>query len=291
MTEYKTIVAACPTIPTASAPIIFFFDSLMSSSSRLSRYKSLYPCLSLYDGGGKEFFFIIPNHIQTWDSCARSGQYQIFTFFEHFRCSSDAQKSKFFLKTGPAADGEKNRFFYSFSVDPVSGLDLNIFNNLMNALPTQIKLICNLAERRTGCAHLQNFVISVRICSRTRLQWTPLPAGNSLDSRCALFRKLIFSASLANVANPSSQCDIIIFNNFSMDGWNIAMSLARGELRKCFNIGIESCRVIHKPEISTASAASRKQLTFNYLLQQNLTSELRASKISSAHGGALEKSI
>ena len=289
MTEYKRIVAACPMSPTAIAPAMFLLDSSMSS--RLSEYKSSYPCLSLYDGGGKDFFFMIPNHIQMWDSCARSGQYQISTFFEQFGRSFDAQKSKFFLKTGPAADGEKNRFFYNFSIDPVSGLNLNIFNNLMNALPAQIKLICNLAERRTGCAHLQNFRISICICSRTRLQWTPLPTRNRLDSRCALFRKLIFSASLANITNPSSQSDIIIFNNFSMDGWNIAMSFARGELRKGFNVGIESCRVIHKAEISTASAASRKQLTFNYLLQQNLTSGMRASTMSSAHGGAIEKSI
>ena len=234
---------------------------------------------------------MIPNAIQTADSCARSGRYQIYNFFEHFRCSFDAQKSKFFLKTGPAADGEKNRFFYSFSIDPVSGLKLNIFNNLMNALPAQIKLICNLSEGRTRRAHLQNFRISICICSRTRLQWTPLPTRNRLDSRCALFRKLIFSASLANIANPSSQCDIIIFNNFSMDGWNIAMSFARGELRKGFNVGIESCRVIHRPEISTTFSPSRKQLTFNYLLQQNLTSGMRASTMSSAHGGAIEKSI
>ena len=275
--------------PTASAPAMLFFDS--PSSSRLSEYKSSYPCLSLYDGGGKDFFFMILNATQTADSCARSGRYQIYNFFEHFRCSFDAQKSKFFLKTGPAADGEKNRFFYSFSIDPVPALHLNIFNNLMNALPTQIKLICNLAERRTGCAHLQNFVISISICGRTRLQWTPLPAGNSLDGSRALFRKLIFSASLANISNPSSQCDIIIFNNFSMDGWNIAMSFARGELRKGFNIGIESCRVIHKTEISTPFSPSRKQLTFNYLLQQNLTSGMRASTMSSAHGGAIEKSI
>ena len=234
---------------------------------------------------------MILNATQTADSCARSGRYQIYNFFEHFRCSFDAQKSKFFLKTGPAADGEKNRFFYSFSIDPVPALSLNIFNNLMNALPAQIKLICNLSEGRTRRAHLQNFRISICICSRTRLQWTPLPTRNRLDSRCALFRKLIFSASLANITNPSSQSDIIIFNNFSMDGWNIAMSFARGELRKGFNVGIESCRVIHKAEISTASAASRKQLTFNYLLQQNLTSGMRASTMSSAHGGAIEKSI
>ena len=238
---------------------------------------------------------MIPNHTQMADSCARSGQYQISTFFEHFTCSSGAgiyvKKSNFFLKTGPQLCSEKNRFFAVFSIDPVSGLKLNIFNNLMNALPTQIKLICDLSERRTSCAHLQNFRISRRICSRTRLQWSPLPAGNRLDGRCALFRKLIFSASLANITNPSTQCDIIIFNNFSVHRGNIAVSLARSELRKGFNVSIKSGRVVHEPQISTLSAASRKQLTINYLLQQNLTSGMRACTMSSAHGGALEKSI
>ena len=196
----------------------------------------------------------------------------------------------FFFPRRPQSQGKKTIFLNYFS-RPGAELNRNIFNNLMDALPAQIKLICNLAERRTRRAHLQNFIISVRICSRTRLQWTPLPAGNSLDGSRALFRKLIFSASLANIANPSSQCDIIIFNNFSMDGWNIAMSFALRELRKSFNIGIESCHVVHDAKISTAFAASRKQLTFNYLLQQNLTSGMRASTMSSAHGGAIEKSI
>ena len=158
----------------------------------------------------------------------------------------------------------------------------------MDALPAQIKLICNLAERRTRRAHLQNFRISVRICSRTRLQWTPLPAGNSLDGCCALFRKLIFSASLANISNPSSQCDIRIINNFCMNCRNIAMSFALRELRKSFNVGIESCRVVHDAKISTTSVASRKQLTFNYLLQQNLTSGLETITMSPRTGGAHE---
>jgi hypothetical protein len=76
-----------------------------------------------------------------------------------------------------------------------------------------------------------------------------------------------------------------------VDGWNITMSLTQCKLRKGFNVGIESGGVVHKPEISTTFAASRKQLTFNYLLQQNLTSGMRASTMSSAHGGAIEQSI
>ena len=231
---------------------------------------------------------MIPNHIQTWDSCARSGEYQISTFFEQSGRSFDAKKIDFFKKDWAPASHQKNRFFDNFSIDPVSGLNLNIFDNLMDALPTQIKLICNLAERRTGCAHLQNFRISICICSRTRLQWTPLPTRNRLDSRCALFRKLIFSASLANIPNPSTQCDIRIINNFCMNCRNIAMSFALRELRKSFNIGIESCRVVHDAKISTTSVASRKQLTFNYLLQQNLTSGLETITMSPRTGGAHE---
>jgi len=185
----------------------------------------------------------------------------------------------------------KNQFFFSFSVDPRPVLHMNIFDNLMNSLPTQIKLICDLPERRPSCAHLQNFGISVRISGWSRLQRSPLPAANRLDSSRTLFRKLIFSPSLANVPDPSSQSDIIIINNFDMHGRYIAISLSSGELRKCFNVGIESSDVVHKPQISTAFAASRKQLTFNYLLQQNLTSGNRTSKLITAREVILEQSI
>jgi hypothetical protein len=73
-----------------------------------------------------------------------------------------------------------------------------------------------------------------------------------------------------------------------MNCWNITMSFALRELRKSFNIGIKSCHVVHDPQISTTSVASRKQLTFNYLLQQNLTSQLRSTTMSSRTGGAHE---
>jgi hypothetical protein len=69
---------------------------------------------------------------------------------------------------------------------------------------------------------------------------------------------------------------------------NIAMPFALRELRKSFNIGIESCHVVHDAKISTTSVASRKQLTFNYLLQQNLTSRPRSITMSSRTGGAHE---
>ncbi len=303
ITEYTTMVAACPSKPVISAAAILGFGS--SSSPVTSSYRS-YPRRSLCDGGGKEFFFMIIHPIQKTE--ARSGMAQINDFFATSCRSSGAgmgtSNFRFFcthprplpgrkkdkILTFPSSpDGpqspSKKSFFLNYFSRPGSELYRNIFNNLVNPLPTQIEFICNLPERRPGRTHLQNFGISIRISRWTRLQRAPLPAVNSLDGRCALFRKLIFSASLAHVSNPSSQCDIRIINNFDMHGGYIAITLPCGELRKGFDIGIESSNIVHKPQISTTPGASRKQLTFNYLLRQNLTSGTRASKLSKSQGG------
>jgi hypothetical protein len=106
MTEYKRIVAACPMSPTARAPAIFFFDS--PSSSVDSSYKS-YPRIALYDGGGKGFFFMIPNPIQK--TKARSGMAQKNDFFATIRRSSSAgipiSNLQLFLQSKPAAARDK----------------------------------------------------------------------------------------------------------------------------------------------------------------------------------------
>ncbi len=107
-TEYKTIVAACPMIPTRSAPTMFL-------SASMSSYRS-YPRLSLFDGGGKGDFFMIPNHNQAADSCARSVRYQISIFFEQFqktRYSLRAKKHNFPQKMRPQ-HCEKISFFTVF---------------------------------------------------------------------------------------------------------------------------------------------------------------------------------
>ena len=301
ITEYNRIVAACPTKPVSSATATLGSDS--SSSPVTSSYRS-YPWRSLYDGGGKEFFFMIL--YPTQKTAARSGLVQIINFFTASCRSSSAgapipnflifctdlqplpgiEKDEFLKlfssRAGPRVRTKKS-FFFNYFPRPGSELNRNIFNNLMNPLPAQIKLICNLAERRTRSTHLQNFRISVLICGRPRLQWTPLPSGNSLDGRCALFRKLIFSASLANIPNPSSQCDIRIINNFCMNCRNITMSLALRKLRKSFNIGIESCRVVHVGKISTTFTSSWKQLTNLYFLQQTLTFWMPTVSLYPAH--------
>ena len=53
--------------------------------------------------------------------------------------------------------------------------DINFFNNLVDSLPAQFKLICDLAEGMTGRPHLQNIIISIFVGSWARSKWTPLP--------------------------------------------------------------------------------------------------------------------
>jgi hypothetical protein len=64
---------------------------------------------------------------------------------------------------------------------------------------------------------------------------------------------------------------------------NITMSLALRKLRKSFNVGIESCRVVHARKISTTFTPSWKQLTNLYLLLQTLTFWMPAVSLTPAH--------
>jgi hypothetical protein len=64
---------------------------------------------------------------------------------------------------------------------------------------------------------------------------------------------------------------------------HITMSLALHKLRKSFNIGVESCRVVHVGKISTTFISSWKQLTNLYLLLQALTFWMPAVSLIPAH--------
>lgn len=138
-----------------------------------------------------------------------------------------------FFRLTPGSGGEKN------------ASDFYVFYDLMYSLAAQVKLVSNLAERISRRAHLQNLGISRRIRRRTRLQWSPLPARNSLDCRRAFVRKLVFSAALPHVSDPSSQSNVGSVNIFYMNRWNIAMSFTCRKLLQGFDVCIEACSVVH----------------------------------------------
>ena len=146
--------------------------------------------------------------------------------------ATKTSKKLSFFRLTPGAGGKHASDFY-------------VFYDLMYSLAAQVKLVSNLAERISRRAHLQNLGISRRIRRRTRLQWSPLPARNSLDCRRAFVRKLVFSAALPHVSDPSSQSNVGSVNIFYMNRWNIAMSFTCRKLLQGFDVCIEACSVVH----------------------------------------------
>jgi hypothetical protein len=167
-----------------------------------------------------------------------TGLPRLFKKLNLFRLTQNAGEKKLFKKLNffrltPGAGGGKN------------ASDFYVFYDLMHSLAAQVKLVSNLAERISRRAHLQNLGISRRIRCRPWLQRSPLPTRNSLDCCRAFVRKLIFSATLPHVSDPSSQSDVGSVNIFYMNRWNIAMSFTCRKLLQGFDVCIEACSVVH----------------------------------------------
>lgn len=255
---------------------------------------------SFVDGGGKGLFIgMLPSylesqqsklcytpqenqlfeHLSNVDAAAGTGQKPDFfeVFFSTPREAAEKKKSTFFAKSGTQL---RVNFLQKVSFFDVSAAGrhlskLHVFYNLMHSLAAEVKLVSDLAERRTRRAHLQNFRISRRICGRTRLQWSPLPTRNCLDGCRAVIRKLIFSTTLPHVPDPCSQSDVFPINIFYMNSRNIAVSLSGRKLLQGFDVRIETCSVIHRQNISdgatlhvNAPVACSNASTFNQLLTE-----------------------
>lgn len=159
-----------------------------------------------------------------------------------------AQKSLVFdvaaLSSGATRCLKKVGFFRTLGHEETA-LFLNIFDNLMNPLAAQVKLVSNLAEGVSSRAHLQNFGISRRIRRGPWLQWSPLPTRNCLDCCRTVIRKLIFSATLPHVADPSPKGYFFSIYNFYVNCWNVAVSFAGRKLLQSFDVCVEACNVVH----------------------------------------------
>jgi len=252
MTAYKPATST----NIASPPRTFEVDTVTSS---------------FVDGGGKGLFIgMLPSYLESQQSklCYTPQENQLFEQLSNVDAAADTgQKPDFFevFFSTPREAGEKNKSTFSTKSKTLRGTrfvqkvnlfdvsaagrhlsKLYVFYDLMHSLAAQIKLVSNLAERRTRRAHLQNFRISRRICSRTRLQWSPLPTRNRLDGCRAFVRKLVFSAALPHVSDPSSQSNVGSVNIFYMNRWNIAMSFTCRKLLQGFDVCIEACNVVHR---------------------------------------------
>jgi hypothetical protein len=276
----------------ARPPRTFADDTVMTSS--------------FIDGGGKGLFISMMRFYSASKLCYTPKKSELFEQLSNVDAAAGAgQKPNFFedfFSTPREADGKKkSTFLANFSskfsctflqkdeLFDVSKPDtpqtargltrsdkskLYVFYNLMDSLAAEVKLVSNLAERRTRSAHLQNFGISGGICGRTRLQRSPLPTRNCLDGRSSIVRKLIFSTTLPHVPDPCSKSDVVSINSFYMNSRNIAMSLSSRKLLQGFDVCIEACSVIHRQDIIRGPMGHVDDALF-FIFPQNLTEVTR----------------
>lgn len=288
MTAYRTATKMNITSP----PRTFIDDTVMTSS--------------FIDGGGKGLFISMMRFYSASKLCYTPKKSELFEGFANVRAAAGAgQKPNFFedfFSTPRDAAVHKKVNFLAKSSSKFSctflqkvnlfdvavpdiphiarGLTrsnkskLYVFYNLMDSLAAQIKLVSNLAERRTRSAHLQNFGISGGICGRTRLQRSPLPTRNCLDGRSSVVRKLIFSTTLTHVANPCPQSNVVSINSFYMNSRNIAMSFTSRKLLQSFDVCVEACSVIHRQDIIRGPMGHVDDALF-FIFPQNLTEVTR----------------
>ena len=145
----------------------------------------------------------------------------------------------------PASKSSSRSISMSGGPQLVVGLRI-LANNLVNALPAQLKLIGDLTKRLTARTKIHYQRVALNIRRWTRLQWTPLPTRDSFELRNSGLRKQSLLAALTHVANPSSKGDLASIDCFDMSSRHITMQLPRRELNKCFFIKFEPGVVVHR---------------------------------------------
>lgn len=124
------------------------------------------------------------------------------------------------------------------------GLDI-LTHNLMHALPTQFKLIRDLAQRLSAASKIKYQRVALNVRRWTRLERAPLPSRDSFKLFDPGLRKESLLPPLPHVPNPCAKIDLSSFDDFGMRSRNIAMSFARSELNECCFISVESGVVVH----------------------------------------------
>ena len=137
-------------------------------------------------------------------------------------------------------------------------LCIRFLHNLMNALPAQVKRICNLTKRHSLAAHANNLRISIIVRGRPWLQRAPGPFTQIFKFLDSFRGKEPFLATLSGVAHPSPDMYVRPINNLNMDSRDSGVSLAAGELFQGSDIKFKTCSVIHGVDFITKKYSERE---------------------------------
>lgn len=130
-------------------------------------------------------------------------------------------------------------------------------NNLMNALPTQVKLVRDLAQRLTAAVEFHNLDIPVRVSGRPRTQRTPLPSAERFKNSDARGSKLPFATALPKVTNPRTKRDFQVADKLSVNSRNAEVPFPFAETIECFKGQFKPRDVVHVKDNSKDAAEVR----------------------------------
>lgn len=154
-------------------------------------------------------------------------------------------------------------------------------NNLMHALPAQLKLIRNLAKRLSVGTKIKYQRVALSVGRWTRLKWTPLPTRDSFELRNSGLRKQSLLAALTHVTNPRPKGYLDSINYLDMGGRYITVQLPGRELNECLFIKFEPGVVVHRSTIvQTVISKCENQIKFYKLYLMELL-----TNIKSCYGG------
>lgn len=162
-------------------------------------------------------------------------------------------------KSSTSSSSSKTKSFSLLGGPQSSQLCIEFFYNLMNALAAEVKRICNLTQRHSLVAHLDDVQISGIIGSRARLQGAPLPAVNRIQTLSAgLWQHSLFAA-LTGVPNPCTYVHFSSVDDFNVNCRDSGVTFARGELFDGSCIKFKTCSVIHGVNFITRKICMREQ--------------------------------
>lgn len=130
-------------------------------------------------------------------------------------------------------------------------------NNLMNALPAQVKLVRDLAQRLTAAVEFHNSDIPVGVSGRTRTQRSPLPSIERFKNSDARGRELPFPTALTKIANPRTKRDFQVADKLGVHSRDTEVAFPFAETIECFKGQFKPRDVVHVKDNSKEVPSGR----------------------------------
>jgi len=127
----------------------------------------------------------------------------------------------------------------------IFNLRIHSGQNLVDTLTGQSVVVGDLLKARSSSPLGNNFPVSVRVLPRARLQRSPLPSGDEVESLDALVGQEVRPVALPNVTNPDAEFDFPAVEGLDVESRDVRVSFSGDELGERADVHDESVSVVH----------------------------------------------